>query len=214
MAKWVINFNNEPIFLLFAQVCEKLQNGTTHSWLRNCIVFFVGTFSTADRQKRVQPCCICTRLLQKWTIKLNCFVHCGFTFIFDGASPHLNQCAVWYELVYLVYLVWILGAVQPLHIVVYWFRSVQCFHILCSSPFYIGKRCPNSAVYRRGNCSLIPDIGCLQPKSKIRYIQEFYLPHQAKMEFFLEFCFLYQTLCSQKVKYFIQTKLFFQRHFF
>ena len=74
--------------------------------------------------------------------------------------------------------------------------------------------CPNSAVYRRGNCSLIPDIGCLQPKSKIRYIQEFYLPHQAKMEFFLEFCFLYQTLCSQKVKYFIQTKLFFQRHFF
>ena len=74
--------------------------------------------------------------------------------------------------------------------------SVQCFHILCSSPFYIGKHCPNSAVYRRGNCSLIPDIGCLQPKSKIRYIQEFYLPHKAKIGFFLKFCFLYQTLCS------------------
>ena len=138
MAKWVINFNNEPIFLLFAQVCEKLQNGTTHSWLRNCIVFFVGTFSTADRQKRIQPWCISTRLLQKWTSS-HCFVHCGFTFIFDGASPHLNQCAVWYELVYLVYLVWILGAVQPLHIVMYWFDQCSASIFCAVHPFILGS---------------------------------------------------------------------------
>ena len=195
MAKWVINFNNEPIFLLFAQVCEKLQNGTTHSWLRNCIVFFVGTFSTADRQKRIQPWCISTRLLQKWTSSQLVRALWFYIYLWRCLTTFESVCCVvWTCLPGIPGMNTWCSATFTYCCVLVW--PVQCFHIPCSSPFYIEKHCPNSSVYRRGNCSLIPDIGCLQPKSKIRYIQEFYLPHQAKMEFFLEFCFLYQTLCS------------------